>query len=238
MQGPQTPTSSRLAWLGRARQRGFLSRLPDDLVEALVEGSHPVDYPAGAVWFRWDDRSVPALVLTGSLRLFVTNADGLQLTLRYLGVGDLFGWTNLKTPRGIQVLEEARVLMLDPNRQRTLTEKQPAVAEALQEETRRGLDDLLRMSGVRAFGSIRTRVANAIVEQAKANGSFAEGSQVAGTQEELATAVGSVREVVGYALQALKREGMIKTRRGGVVIVKPQRLEAVADHGLRPINAD
>ena len=226
--------SGRLAWLGQARGRGFFSHLPDHLVEALVDGSHPLEYPAGAVWFGWDERAVPTLVLSGSLRLFVTNADGCQLTLRYLGVGDLLGWTNLKTPRAVQVLDEARVLILDPNRQRMLTEKEPAIAAALREETRRGIDELLRMSCVRAFGSIRTRVASAIMEQAKAAGSFHEGGAVAGTHEELATAIGSVREVVGSALQAMKKEGLVKTHRGGVVILKPQRLEAVAAGGLGP----
>ena len=56
---------------------------------------------------------------------------------------------------------------------------------------------------------------------------------VPGTQQELANAVGSVREVVANVLQALKREGLLETRRGAIVIVEPQRLLA---EGVGPLS--
>jgi len=74
----------------------------------------------------------------------------------------------------------------------------------------------------------------AILDRAEALGGLTEGQSVPGTQHELANAVGSVREVVANVLQALKREGLVDIRRGGLVILEPDRLidEATAGLGL------
>jgi len=230
--GPEMSRSSDPLWLGAARRRGFLNLLPDQLVDSLLAGAQRVEFPSGAISLRWEDSPGPGVVLRGALRVFVSAPDGEQFTLRYLRAGDLVGWTNLRMPRGVHALQPTELLLLDINRQTALAEREPAVAAALRDDTRRGLDDLLPMSCIRVFGSIRTRVASAIVEQAKATGSFEAGSEVSGTQEELATAVGSVREVVGNALHELKREGMIDLRRGSVVILMPKCLEVEASGGL------
>jgi len=64
-------------------------------------------------------------------------------------------------------------------------------------------------------------------------GGVSAGLHVPGTQQELANAVGSVREVVANVLQALKREGLVEIRRGGLVIVEPEKLMA---EGLGPLS--
>src|SRR5438093_1219402 len=69
----------------------------------------------------------------------------------------------------------------------------------------------------------------AIVDRASASGLLAEGRRVLGTQQDLATAVGSVREVVAATLGHLKREGLIDVRRGVVVILDPDRLAREAN---------
>lgn len=225
-------TSTQPDWLQAARGRGFLSQLPDRLIDELVEGSQRVSYPAGSVSIRWEDRPGPSVVLRGSLRIFLSAPDGSQLTLRYLGVGDLLGWTSLAMPRGVRALEETELLLLDPDRQRALADQQVAVAAALRDDTRRGLDDLLRMYCVRVFGSLRTRVASGLVEHARSAGPLVEGTEITVTQAELANAIGSVREVVANTLQGLKRDGIIAIGRGHVTILNPDRLQSEAMSGL------
>ena len=61
---------------------------------------------------------------------------------------------------------------------------------------------------------------------------MAAGTVVSGTQHELANAAGTVREVVASTLQALKRDGIIDVRRGGIVILDPDRLAREADGGF------
>jgi CRP/FNR family transcriptional regulator, cyclic AMP receptor protein len=231
-QYPAEPRTQQPQWLNAARHRGFLSALPERLVDELLVGSQRVTYPAGAVSIRWEDRPGPAVVLRGSLRVFLSAPDGIQLTLRYLSVGDLLGWTSLSTTRGVQALEETELLLIDPNRQRALAEREPAVAAALRDDTGRGLDDLLRMYCIRVFGSVRARVANGLLEHARAAGPLVQGTEITMTQAELANEIGTVREVVACTLQGLKRDGIIAIRRGHLTILDPDRLRSEASIGL------
>jgi len=48
------------------------------------------------------------------------------------------------------------------------------------------------------------------------------------TQNELANAAGSVREVTVRELRALKDEGLVTPRRGGIALNDPDRLERIA----------
>ena len=67
------------------------------------------------------------------------------------------------------------------------------------------------------------------MDRALASDSLANGRKVLGTQQELAVAVGSVREVVASTLGALKHERLIDVHRGVIVIVDAQRLAREAE---------
>lgn len=219
-------------WLGAARQTGFLTRLPDSLVHDLLEGSHRIEYPAGALASRWDDRRRAAIVVRGSIRTFISSLEGGQITLSYLRVGDLVMTLDSRISRGIQAIEISEMLYLDEGRLTSLAEHEAILATAVREEAIKSLVDTQRWYAIRAFGTIRLRVANAILDRALSSGGLIQDRLVAGTQSELANAVGSVREVVATALQQLKREGIISIRRGGVTILDPQGLHKVADGRL------
>jgi CRP-like cAMP-binding protein len=85
---------------------------------------------------------------------------------------------------------------------------------------------------LRAFGTVRQRVAVAIMDRARLGGEVNAGLTVPGTQAELATGAGTVREVVATVLHGFKREGIVDVRRGGVVILAPERLAREADVGF------
>jgi CRP/FNR family transcriptional regulator, cyclic AMP receptor protein len=48
-------------------------------------------------------------------------------------------------------------------------------------------------------------------------------------RQELADAVGSVREVVVRALRELRQAGLLETRRDGITLLDPERLMRKAD---------
>ena len=113
---------------------------------------------------------------------------------------------------------------------------EPRFAWALIEELTTVLNSNQRALYIRAFGSVRQRVVNAIVDRALASGGLTAGRKVLGTQHDLAIAVGSVREVVASTLSALKHEGLVDVRRGVIVILDADRLarEAEAVVGSTP----
>ena len=232
------PNSEHLDWLRPARATGILSRLSDRLIDVLVRGSHRVEYAAGAIALRWDESPRAGIVVRGTLRGFLMFPDGAQATTRYLRAGDMTGVFAPRTPkiaRAVQALEQAELLFVDAARVRDLATAEPAFAWAMIEELTSVLNSAHRALYIRAYGSVRQRVASAIVDRAEISASgLRPGVKVPGTQVELATAVGSVREVVASALQALKREGILDVKRGCVQVLDPVRLAEEANLGLSP----
>lgn len=232
---PKTQGSGPSDSLNAARAKGILSRLSDPLADEVIRGGQRVAYPSGAIIPSWDERPWMAVVLSGCLRVFLLSAEGNQITLRYLRVGDFVG-TFYGYPatlsRSVLVLQPAELLQLDVSRLTALAQKEPAVAWEFLRETNRVLNLVHRSYGIRTFGSVRLRVANVILERAEACGGAKKGTVVTGTQQELAIAAGTVREVVAPALHAMNREGIIDIRRGAIVILDPQRLARDADSSL------
>jgi CRP/FNR family transcriptional regulator, cyclic AMP receptor protein len=230
-------SSSGLEWLSAARGTGFLSKLSDRLLETVLKSSHRVEYEAGAIALRWDETPRAGIVVRGILRGFLMFPDGTQATTRYLKPGDLTGVFAPRAPkiaRAVQSLEPSELLFVDGARIRELALAEPEFAWAMIEELTTVLNSTHRALYIRAYGSVRQRVASAILERAEISGHLAAGCKLKGTQFELATAVGSVREVVASALQAFKREGIVDVTRGGVVVLDPKRLADEANLGLNP----
>ena len=222
-------------WLSAARGHGLLARLPEAVVGEFVAGAHRVEYPKGGSRLQWDERPMTAIVLQGTLRSFLAYPDGSQITERFLRPGDMVGVFVTRQPRiarGVQALESSELLMAEIPKVRELAGAHPEFAWALIEE----LTDILKMTYralyLRAFASVRQRVAVAIMDRARLAGDVVRGSSVTGTQAELATAAGTVREVVATALQAFRREGLVEVRRGGVVILDPPGLAREAETGF------
>lgn len=228
---PPKATPDVLDSLGEARRRGFLGSLSDDILRAAVRGAQRVEYPPGPISLRWREGPATAIVVKGVLRTYLAFPDGGQATVRYVKPGDITGIFAPRQPalaRGIVALEPSELLFIDGARMKELALAEPRFGWAVVEEITTSLNASHRALYVRAFGSLRQRVVTAIVERATASGQMERGFQVTGTQHELAIAVGSVREVVASVLGEMKHEGLIDIRRGGVVILEPERLVAEA----------
>jgi CRP/FNR family cyclic AMP-dependent transcriptional regulator len=205
----------------------MLSRLPENLLAAVIQGAQRATYPVGAVALRWDEEPKTAFVLRGTLRQFIVLADGSQVTTRYLRPGDMSGVFARRHPqlsRALIALEPCELLLIDGERMHQLCVAHASIGWELIHELTTVLNLNQRALYLRASASVRQRVVNAIVERADAAGGLATGRVVVGTQFELANAAGTVREVVASVLQGLKREGMVDVHRGRVVIKDSDKL--------------
>ena len=214
-------------WIQPVRTTGLLGRLSDSVVASLLQGARRVSYPEGAVALRWDEQPKTAIVLSGTLRQFISLPDGSQATIRYLRCGDTTGVFAPRRPRlsrALIALEPCELVLVDGDRIKQLALAQPAFGWALIEELTTVLNLNQKALYVRAVGSVRERVISAIVDRANASGGLVAGKTVEGTQFELANAAGTAREVVASVLQDLKRAGLVEVKRRRIVIVDPGRL--------------
>ena len=168
------------------------------------------------------------LLIDGLLRIYVVAPDGRSLTVRYLRRGDVAGVVSLftpdyTTPGSIQALVDSEVLTLRARDVIDLSERDPRVARALIDELSERVVQFVAEIPGSAFSTVRQRVARHLLDLASEQ--HLGGRLVARiSQQALADATGSVREVVVRVLRDLREEGVIGTGRGGIEVLLPDRL--------------
>jgi CRP/FNR family cyclic AMP-dependent transcriptional regulator len=212
-----------------ALARSFLAALPAELVARLLAEGQRADYPAGTTVYRAGDDPRTALVLRGLLRVFLSSPEGRQVTVRYARPGDVLGIAVLvggPAVTGVQAVEPSKVFRLSGRTLSGAAQRDPRVCWVLAEELNRRLYDVLEQTAINAFGSVRQRVAVHLLDLASDVQRPRGRLEARVSQQELADAAGSVREVVSRTLRDLRVEGIVATKADSVVILDPGRLHA------------
>jgi CRP/FNR family cyclic AMP-dependent transcriptional regulator len=224
--------------VARAVALSVFDGLPSDVLAGLLAGCRDASVGQGYRFMGADhpDPYRTGLVVSGLLRMYVQSPDGRQVNIRYAGPGYFLGAattvsrrSRVLVPAGVQAVTAARVLYLNQEYLRSAACADAAVAWALLEQMVQYQWDLIHLLAGAVFGSIRQRTAMHLLSLAAAR---SDGALVAAvTQQELADAVGTTREVVARALGELRAAGALATVRGGVLLRDPERLAAEANSG-------
>jgi len=212
-----------------ALARSFLTELPAEVVGRLRAEGERADYPAGTTVYRAGSSPQAALVVRGLLRVYLASIEGRQVTVRYARPGDVLGIAVLvggPASVGVQAVEPSGLFRISSRTLTAAARRDPRVSWAVAEELNRRLYDTLEQTAVNAFGSVHQRVAAHLLDLASAQ-QHPAGRLVAHiSQQELADAVGSVREVVARALRDFRVAGIVATTADSVVILDAARLYA------------
>jgi CRP/FNR family transcriptional regulator len=210
-----------------------LRGLPSGIIEELLDGARRQKAAAGETLRRVGEgeRHVE-LVVEGVVRVHVSAPDGRTLTARYCRTGALIGVLSLYAepfvmPVTTQAVVDSELVVIRPAVIRRLADRDIRVARALLLELSERAAAFAAEIGGSAFSSIRQRVARHLLDLATHR---QRGSELVAqvSQQELADAVGTVREVVVRTLRELRHDGVLETRRGGITIVAPDQLLAEA----------
>jgi CRP/FNR family cyclic AMP-dependent transcriptional regulator len=211
----------------RAIAASLLGELPAPFRARILAGALPVELPAGGTIYR--DESAPRVVLvtTGLVRVYLSAPDGRTLTIRYARAGELLGIPTIiggPVPTSVELVTDARLLMLNAGLLRHLGQTEPAVGWLLAREVTRRLSDTIDAVANRAFGSLRQRVAHHLLDLASRQ---PDGRLVAPvTQQALAEAVGSARPAVAKIIAELREQDLVATTSPGIVILDAEGLHA------------
>lgn len=208
-----------------------LRDVPRHLLNELAADASRLRVPAGALIHRQGEVEPHlSLVVRGFIRGFVTAYDGRTLTVRYCRPGALIGVVSLYAPGytmggSFQALVESDVLALRPAVVRQLAAREPQVARALLVELSDRVQSFIAEIPGNAFATVRQRLARHLLDLAS---EAQRGPDLVAqiSQQELADAVGSVREVVVRVLRDLRQEGLVETHRDRIRIIAPDRLLA------------
>jgi CRP/FNR family transcriptional regulator, cyclic AMP receptor protein len=184
------------AELRSAVSMSHLRELPAEVLDELLAGSTRMNVPTGSVT-HWEGEPDPHLerVISGVVRVFVTAPDGRTMTVRYCRSGALIG---------VMSLFAAGFAM-------------PATTQALVDA------EVLRISA--AVARHLLDLASARVGEPPASDHRAGRELIVQvSQQDLANAVGTVREVVVRVLRELRQDGVVRTERDRIVLLEPARL--------------
>jgi len=219
-----------------------LRGLPGEILDRLTERSLLRNVAAGTTTHREGDPAFVELVVSGLIRGYVSAPDGRTMTIRYCRPGALMGTATLfndRRPRvhgNLTALVESRVLALSPATVRALAERDIRLVRALLNETSARVAEYISEIEASSFATIRQRLARHLLDLA-AEQQVSTQLVARASQDQLGGAIGTVREVVVRILHDMRREGLVRTKRGRVELLDARRLdmETYSHHDRRSL---
>jgi CRP/FNR family transcriptional regulator len=133
--------------------------------------------------------------------------------------------TGFSEPATKQALVDAELLNISPARVRHIAERDVRVARVFLIELSERARNFVHEIPGSAFASVRQRVARQLLDLASMRPGQPDGElAVQITQQDLAAAAGTVREVVVRTLRQLRESGAVRTERDRIIILDPARL--------------
>ena len=165
---------------------------------------------------------------SGLVRIHTMDDDGNGLTLRYVKPGEFFGEESLSGLERSYFAEAVTDSTVDVMNPALLgPEENLEVTTHLVKIIARAYESIYRLVGTR----LKSRSASELLELAQTALATlqADGTtMIYATHDELAAAVGSVRETVTKVVGELAREGVISAGYGKITLKKPEALREIA----------
>lgn len=190
----------------------------------------PMDVPAGTVLFSPGDAVKGyVIVLQGRVSVSLTGASGREMLLYVVTPGQSCIQSTLGLMGGEDYTAEAitdqdsRVVLLPKPLFMQLLDDSPSFRALVFTAFAGRMQTMMHLLERVAFQRVECRLAAYMLERADADG------LISTTQQALATAVGSAREVISRRLDAWSRRGWVKTSRGAVQITDVDALQTIAN---------
>lgn len=172
------------------------------------------------------------LVRSGKARILRTGPDGREQTLRIIGPGDTFAEVPVfdrgPCPATVETLEAAQVVCFPTEAFHNLLRRHPDVALTVLDHFARRLRSFTEMIEQISLQTVPARLARYLFQLARVEGVPTQGGILVRrdvTIQDLASLLGSVREVVSRHLKDFEEQGIIQVSRHEIVILDLPGLE-------------
>lgn len=223
------------AVLADVRLVPYFASLSDGEAEALARELPVTMYGAREiVLLQGEPVAGVYVVVAGRGRLFRTSGEGKEHTLRILSRGDTFAEVPVfdkgDSPANVEALDRLGVIVISRERLRDLMRSHPDVADAVLQHFALRLRGFTEMIEQVSLQSVTARLARYLYQTARVEGTPSGAAIVVQrevTVHDLATIVGSVREVVTRYLKEFESQGILSISRREFVIHDMESLEAL-----------
>ncbi len=167
-----------------------------------------------------------SVVIEGLIRTFLISPEGRELTVRYTRPGDINGVTALYarplTNISQQAITDSRVLVLRSSAIVELADRDTKVANVLLNDLAERASSYIHALANTTLSPLIENVVRHLLDIASVDHSGRLVARV--SQQQLASNVGTVREVAGRILRELKEEGLLLTGRDEIELLDAERL--------------
>ena len=212
----------------------IFSGLTESELAFLAQRAVPRQYSAGETVFSEGEPCTGLYVVEhGHIRIFKSSAGGREQVLSIDGPGssvaELPVFDGGNYPASVMALEDSTLLFVSKQDFQSLCLAHPQVALKVLRVVGARLRRLVGIIEELSFTTVRHRLASFLLREARSHGKrTAKGTEVVlpGSNQELASQIGTVRELVSRNLSRLQSEGMLKIDGRNVTILDPKALEA------------
>ena len=208
----------------------FWNDLTADEQRRFADATHVRSYKKGEIVHQPDDKCEGMIyMLDGMLRIYILSEDGREITLYRLEQGEICVLSAscvidaISFDVFIEAETDAGVYLTDAVALRSLSEKNLHLMTFNQGIALDRFSDIMWTMQQVLFFSIDRRIAGFLLKESERTG----GNIVKTTHEQIASSIGSAREVVSRMLKRFEEDGYIKLSRGSVEILDRESLEDI-----------
>ena len=195
---------------------------PDDVLASVARVAMMRRFPRGQSVVRAGDRTdYVYFVLTGSLKVVVSDEDGREVILSILGQGELFGEMGMfgEQPRSASVVAvvAADLVMISKQDFRQLMQENFEVAWRIMCNLAERLRNADRKIESLALMDVYGRVAGLLIEMAEdVDGETVVVRKI--SKQDIAKMIGASREMVSRVMKDLGQQGLIEETSQGIIL--------------------
>ena len=207
-----------------------LEKSVDELTRNLLDTSSVVSMPENTTVFQQGETCKNYLiVLDGKVKVFTRAENGREIVLYHLYQGDscvlttscLFG--NKNYPAEGETETPVKALAIPVKQFNQVLQQSSSFRELVFSAFSSHLSDLITLVEEVAFGKLDVRLAKHLLNHCDNENTLIS------THQNIATELGSAREVISRLLKELELKGYIKINRGNIKIIEATALQDIAE---------
>jgi CRP-like cAMP-binding protein len=218
------------------RRHPIFSDLESEALDQLCRNARHITLKRGATIFsRGDPGNSLFAVISGSVKMSISSAEGRSAIFNLIGAGEVFGEIALLDGLGrtadVTANTNCELFVIDRREFIPFVRNQPALAMKLIEL----LCTRLRWTSDQVeqiiLQNLPGRLASALLRLSEKHRLSAGGQTIVMTQQEISEMVGMTRESINKQLRAWAARNWVRLEHGAIAILNAKALQAIAETG-------
>jgi CRP-like cAMP-binding protein len=220
---PSTPTQRITA----LQENRYLSGLDEAILTCLAQNTRLISYEDDEMIVREGGTCQGLYIIqSGRVKIFRNSPAGREMIINVISDGDSFNevpvFDQLDNPVNVGAATATTIWLIDADALRTVIADHPDAAQQIIINLAQNLRMMVGKVAELSFYTVTARLARMLSQLSVEQLSGSSDQRL--TQDDLASRIGSVREVVARSLKELELSGAIDVQRGKIEILSREKL--------------